>query len=104
MHIFNKQVFGIDAQNFLDKCCVAKKEWIKLNTNQQNDEIIDEFISSLPKSVEKEKGNCIGCGTLDDKIVRYGESISSGNVEASSTSEEQTISKPKGKRNSRKRQ
>lgn len=66
MNIFNKQIFGSDAQWFLDQSCANKKKWIKENTNQQNDVLIDEFI----KSVRPDKdGECQGCKDKKNETV-----------------------------------
>lgn len=102
MVIFNTQVFGVDAERFLAKTKEEKKDWILKHTNQSNETLINDFIDRLPEVAPKEESNCINCGTLNDKIenpFKDGESISNGNVEESSTSEEQTVFKPKGKRN-----
>lgn len=59
--IFNKVLFFGDADDFLTWSCAKKKEWIKKNTNQQNDEVIDQFI----KTVCKEHLNgCGGCNNV----------------------------------------
>lgn len=57
MQIFDKQLFSTDAEKFLSWSCAVKKEWIKKNTNQQNDELIDEFI----KTVRADGDECQGC-------------------------------------------
>ena len=58
MNIFNKQIFGSDADWFLAQSCAKKKEWIKKNTNQTNDVLIDEFIKAIRPDKD---GECQGC-------------------------------------------
>lgn len=77
MEIFNKRIYGTDAQAFNELDVIAKVNWIKKNTNQQNDELIYEF---LKNPIKDEKGNCINCGHLDHKIIRYDSNISKDNV------------------------
>ena len=61
MHIFNKQIFGSDAIEWLEKSVNQKVEWIKKHTNQQNDDIINEFLSNLSIYKDGDK-NCLNCG------------------------------------------
>ena len=58
MTIFNVQIFGSDAEWFLAQSCAKKKEWIKKNTNQTNDVLIDEFITAIRPDKD---GECQGC-------------------------------------------
>lgn len=57
MQIFDKQLYGSDADYFLSLSCSDKNKWIKKNTNQQNDSLIDEFI----KTVRADGDECQGC-------------------------------------------
>jgi hypothetical protein len=59
MEIFNKQIFGSDAESFLTLCKEEKKQWILDNTSQKNDILIDEFIKN-PKISKECK--CLDCG------------------------------------------
>ncbi len=59
MEIFNVQIFGDDAKGFLHLSCSAKKEWIKTNTNQSNDVLIEEFLQS---NYIKKNVCCAKCG------------------------------------------
>lgn len=57
IQIFDKQLFGSDAEAFLSWDCAQKKQWIKDNTNQKNDALIDEFLLTVRNSDDE----CIGC-------------------------------------------
>lgn len=59
MQIFNLQIFGEDKDYWLLQTAEWKVEWIRNNTNQQNDSIIEEFINN-PK-ISKDK-ICLTCG------------------------------------------
>ena len=95
MEVFNKQIFGVDAERFLAKTSEEKKEWILKHTNQRNESIIKQFIERLPQVPPKEK-ECLNCGTLNDKIenpFKDGESISSGDVTQTSNIKEEKPTK-----------
>lgn len=66
MNIFNKQLFGSDADWFLAQSCAKKKEWIKKNTNQTNDILIDEFITAIRPDKD---GECQGCKDKKNETV-----------------------------------
>ena len=74
MEVFNKQIFGVDAERFLAKTSEEKKEWILKHTNQRNESIINKFIERLPQVPPKEK-ECLNCGTLNDKIENHFKAI-----------------------------
>lgn len=59
MEIFNIQIFGDTQKYFLHLSCSAKKEWIKTNTNQSNDVLIEEFLQS---NYIKKNVCCAKCG------------------------------------------
>lgn len=82
MEIFNIHVFGEDAQAFNELTIEQKITWIKKYTNQQNDELICEFLNN--PSINKNTSNCFDCGKLDNKIVRNGDNISKTNAVESS--------------------
>ena len=66
MNVFNKQIFGEDADWFLAQSCLKKKEWIKKNTNQTNDVLIDEFIKAIRPDKD---GDCHGCKDKKNETV-----------------------------------
>lgn len=101
MEIFNKRIYGTDAEAFNNLDVIAKVNWIKKNTNQQNEELIYEF---LTKPIKDEKGNCINCGTLDNKIVRYDSNISKNDVIEIATDSDRTMVEKSSTGNSTKRQ
>lgn len=85
IQIFNKIIFGSDADAFLALDINAKCNWIKKYTNQQNDDLINEFLTNLP--MYKSQGeNCIGC-----KLSNDGKNISKTNAVEVATSSEPTM-------------
>ena len=60
MEIFGKHIFGSDAEQFKSLPILNQVEWIKKNTNQKNDDLIDEFLSNIPENNDKQ---CLNCGT-----------------------------------------
>jgi len=59
MEIFDKQIFGNDAQQWLKLCKDQKKEWILTHTSQTNESLIKDFIEN-PKISKECK--CLDCG------------------------------------------
>ena len=62
LEIFGKVVFGNDAIEWFDSSFDFKKDWIKKNTNQQNETLIDEFLKNLKKPCNC---GCLNCGKND---------------------------------------
>jgi len=58
MQIFNIEIFGETADKFMAMSCADKKKFIKENSNQQSDELIDEFLKSVNRGNDEE---CHGC-------------------------------------------
>jgi len=58
MVVFNIEIWGEDADRFMALSCPNKKKWIKENTNQQNDALIDEFLKYAVRGTDDE---CAGC-------------------------------------------
>ena len=58
MQVFNVESWGEDADNFMALSCADKKEWIKKHSNQQSDELIEEFLKSVNRGNDDE---CQGC-------------------------------------------
>lgn len=75
IHIFNKIIFGDDALDFISWSKSDQKEWIKKNTNQKSDELIDEFLNN-PK-IGKD-AQCLNCGKLNDIIVKHETIVNDG--------------------------
>lgn len=58
MQVFNVHIFGKDADWFMSLGCQAKKDWIKANTNQTNDDLIDKFVKNCNRGSDDE---CLDC-------------------------------------------
>jgi len=58
MQIFNIEIWGEDADKFMALSCAKKKEWIKTNTNQSDDAIIEVFLKAATRGNDDE---CHGC-------------------------------------------
>jgi len=65
LEIFNVQIFGDDALEFLSWTQEMQKEWILTMTNQTNESVIYEFLSNPKLS---EKAGCSNCGPLNNII------------------------------------
>jgi len=59
MEIFDKQIFGNDAEQWLKLCKEQKKEWILKYTSQNDVEKIKEFIDNAKISKDCK---CLDCG------------------------------------------
>jgi len=66
MEIFNVQIFGEDAQEWLKLCKEQKVEWILKHTNQTNLDVINEFVLN-PKITKDCK--CMDCGKKKEVVV-----------------------------------
>jgi len=66
MNIFDKHIFGDDANQWLALSVEDKVEWIRKYTNQQDDAIIEEFINN--PNISKDK-ICLTCGDKASFIV-----------------------------------
>jgi hypothetical protein len=94
MEIFNKQIFGSDADYFVNELSIIEKiNWIKANTNQQNEDLICEFIENLTRGKDVQ---CLNCGINDSNI-------SKANVIEVATDSNDTMAKESSARNSTKR-
>ena len=58
MQIFNIEIFGETADKFMAMSCADKKKFIKENSNQQSDELIEQFLKSVNRGNDEE---CHGC-------------------------------------------
>lgn len=85
MEIFNKQIFGSDAEEWLQLPTMQQVEWIKSNTNQQSDDLIDEFLSNLP-TLGKEK-ECLNCGKDGDFSKGISKEVATDTITELSTGE-----------------
>lgn len=64
MEVFNLILSGKALDRFIEMDDQQRKEWIKANTNQKSDKVIDKFLS-MPF---KENIGCVSCGELNNKI------------------------------------
>ncbi len=66
MEIFNVQIFGEDAKEWLEIPKSQKKEWILKYTNQLDDLVIEEFL--LNPKITKDV-HCLDCRNKKEKIT-----------------------------------
>lgn len=66
LNIFGFQIFGQDAIDFLSKTKAQKIAWIKENTNQTDDFLINEFVQN-PKITNNTR--CIPCREAKEKVT-----------------------------------
>lgn len=58
MQVFNVHIYGKDADWFMNLGCAKKKDWIKANTNQTNEDLIDKFVKNCNRGNDDE---CLDC-------------------------------------------
>lgn len=77
MEIFGKHIFGSDANEFRALPVKEQYEWIKKYTNQNNEDLINEFLSNIPENNDK---NCLDCEnkrkTIPTEVEQSSEVIS----------------------------
>lgn len=95
IQIFNIKLNGDDVKSFCEMTKEQKVAFIKEQTNQKNDDIINEFLSQPLQS-----GDC-GCGCGGSKTVSNG-NIGSGNAEADSVAKQNNSPSGNGKRGANK--
>jgi hypothetical protein len=103
MTIFNIELFGSDADWF---CTLSKAEqfsWVKSNTNQNDDAIINEFLATCSNRKDE---YCIPCRNNKQKvsiakIVEDG-NISKGNEPEVARIDRSEVDGIRGKRNKKK--
>lgn len=66
MEIFNVQIFGEDAQEWLKLTKEEKTTWILNNTNQTDESLIAEFVEN-PKITKD--AHCLDCRDKKEKIT-----------------------------------
>jgi hypothetical protein len=98
MTIFNIQLFGSDADWFCELSKTKQLAWVKANTNQNNDTVINEFLATCSN---KKDDYCYTCRDNKQrvsiaKIVENG-NISKGNEQEVTTVVEPTTSKKSSK-------
>lgn len=81
MQVFNVNIFGKDADWFMSLGCQAKKDWIKANTNQTNDDLIDKFVKNCNRGNDDE---CLDC--------KKAKSNATNNISSTVLTEEPSVS------------
>lgn len=82
MKIFNKSIFGTDADYFMALSCEEKKQWIRDNTNVTNEDLICEFV----KNANRGKDECDECkkkkanGNTSARNAKQAKSVKSADV------------------------
>jgi NADH:ubiquinone oxidoreductase subunit F (NADH-binding) len=90
MTIFNIELFGSDADWF---CSLSKLEqfaWVKNNTNQVDDDLINEFLATCSN---KKAEYCIPCRNNKQK-VSIAKIVEDGNISKGNEQEVTTIVEP----------
>ena len=95
MTIFNIELFGTDAEWFCNLSKLQQTEWIKKNTNQSSDDLINEFLASPLKN---KKEYCFTCRDKKQK-VSIAKIIEDGNI---SKGNEQEVTATTGSTTSKK--
>jgi hypothetical protein len=80
IQIFNVQLFGSDADWFCNLSITEQVNWIRSNTNQLDDTLINEFLSN---AVHNRQDYCFTCRGNKEKIsiakIAQNGNISKGN-------------------------
>jgi hypothetical protein len=80
IQIFNVQLFGSDADWFCNLSITKQVNWIRSNTNQLDDTLINEFLSN---AVHNRQDYCFTCRGNKEKIsiakIAENGNISEGN-------------------------
>lgn len=84
IQIFNVQLFGSDADWFCDLSITEQVDWIKSNTNQLDDTLINQFLSN---AIHNRQDYCFTCLGNKEKIS-IAKIVENGNI---SSGDEQTI-------------
>lgn len=76
MTVFNIELFGTDADWFCSLSNSDKFTWIKGNTNQTDDTLINEFLAS---PIKNKKEYCFECRGKKEK-VSISKIVENGNI------------------------
>lgn len=103
MTIFNIELFGSDANWFCNLSKVEQFAWVKNNTNQVNDDLINEFLATCSN---KKAEYCIPCRNNKQK-VSIAKIVEDGNISKGNEQEVEPINRievnvNRGKRNKKK--
>jgi len=92
MDIFGKHIFGSDTNDFKQLSVIEQINWIKNNTEQQNDDLIDEFLSNIPENNDK---NCINCGNNFSKAIPTEVATDNEPIDVGAVSGKDNLKRPK---------
>jgi hypothetical protein len=99
MTIFNIELFGADADWFCNLTKSDQFAWIKVNTNQVNDDLINEFLGTPLKN---KKEYCFTCRDNKQR-VSIAKIVEDGNISKGNEQEVEPTSERTNVKNSRKR-
>ena len=98
MKIFNIQLFGSDADWFCELSKTKQLAWVKANTNQNDDAIINEFLATCSN---KKDEYCYTCRDNKQR-VSIAKIVEDGNISKGNEQEVTTIVEPTTSKKSRK--
>ncbi len=87
MQIFNIQLFGSDADWFCGLTASEQVNWIRNNTNQVDDSLINEFLSN---SLHNRQDYCFTCRD-NKKRVSIAKIVENGNISKGNEQEVTTV-------------
>jgi hypothetical protein len=87
MQIFNIQLFGSDADWFCGLTASEQVNWIRKNTNQVDDSLINEFLSN---SLHNRQDYCFTCRD-NKKRVSIAKIVENGNISKGNEQEVTTV-------------
>lgn len=90
MVIFNVEIFGTDKEWFCNLTASEQVAWIKTNTNQLDDTLINEFLSN---SLHNRQDYCYTCRGNKQKIS-IAKIVENGNQLQRNAEEVETIVEP----------
>lgn len=96
--IFNVQLFGSDAEWFCDLSVTEQINWIRNNTNQLDDNLINEFLSN---AVHNRQDYCFTCRD-NKKKISIAKIVENGNKLQGNEQEIATVIEPTTPKKSRK--
>tara|TARA_R110000868_G_scaffold385054_1_gene652786 strand:+ start:1043 stop:1357 length:315 start_codon:yes stop_codon:yes gene_type:complete len=90
MTIFNVELFGSDADWFCNLSITEQVNWIRSNTNQVDDALINEFLSN---SLHNRHDYCFTCRGKKEK-VSIAKIVENGNISSRNEQEVTAIVEP----------
>jgi hypothetical protein len=90
IQIFNVQLFGSDADWFCNLSITEQVNWIRSNTNQLDDTLINEFLSN---AVHNRQDYCFTCRGNKEKIS-IAKIVENGNISEGNEQEVTAVVEP----------